>query len=147
MTCQRMGRYPTGTIGLGTVSEYSRSLIPVPPQKRTTFIHPPLKRVARKPYVAALRKRSATSCEWNYTPILVLHVEGPLRSAGQSGRRKHNGSANPIWLCPGAPSPSICKASQAAAERRLHGSLPVVQAQGSSAARSLPSFERLGRRR
>ena len=33
-----MGRYPMGTIGLGTLSEYSRSRKPRPPQKSTTFI-------------------------------------------------------------------------------------------------------------
>src|SRR2546423_2821703 len=38
MTCQRIGRYPMGTIGLGVFSAYSRNRIPRPPQKRTTFI-------------------------------------------------------------------------------------------------------------
>src|SRR6476620_10247966 len=33
-----IGRSPTGTIGLGSDSVCSRSLIPIPPQKRTTFI-------------------------------------------------------------------------------------------------------------
>src|SRR5438128_647184 len=38
-----MGRDPTGTIGFGIVSEYSRSLMPIPPQKMTTFTRvPPL---------------------------------------------------------------------------------------------------------
>src|SRR5437868_5495892 len=32
-----MGREPSGTMGLGTDSEYSRSRIPSPPQKITTF--------------------------------------------------------------------------------------------------------------
>src|SRR4029077_11067590 len=32
------GRYPIGTIGLGTISEYSRMRVPRPPQKSTTFI-------------------------------------------------------------------------------------------------------------
>src|SRR2546428_5171506 len=41
MRCQRIGRYPTGTIGFGIDSEYSRSLIPRPPQKITTFIRSP----------------------------------------------------------------------------------------------------------
>src|SRR6267142_4381269 len=36
-----MGRVPNGTIGLGTDSEYSRSRIPNPPQKITTFTRPP----------------------------------------------------------------------------------------------------------
>jgi hypothetical protein len=30
--------YPIGTMDLGTDSEYSRIRIPMPPQKRTTFI-------------------------------------------------------------------------------------------------------------
>src|SRR5438067_10732025 len=117
MTCQRMGRYPTGTIGLGTVSEYSRSLIPMPPQKRTTLIHPPLKRVARKPYVAALRKRSATSCEWNYTPILVLHIEGPsgrpanLEDGSITDRPIRSGFVQgfqaPVFARPVKPQPSV----------------------------------------
>src|SRR4030042_1998450 len=38
MTCQRIGRYPSTTIGLGMVSEYSLSRIPNPPQKRTTLM-------------------------------------------------------------------------------------------------------------
>src|SRR5882724_9690302 len=41
MTCQRIGRVPNGTIGFGTDSEYSRSRIPSPPQKITTFTRPP----------------------------------------------------------------------------------------------------------
>src|SRR5882724_4127582 len=36
-----MGRVPNGTIGFGTDSEYSRSRIPSPPQKITTFTRPP----------------------------------------------------------------------------------------------------------
>src|SRR5712671_4558489 len=36
-----MGRVPSGTIGLGIDSEYSRSRIPSPPQKITTFTRPP----------------------------------------------------------------------------------------------------------
>src|SRR4030095_9170155 len=38
MMCQTMGRYPMFTMGLGMVSENSRSRIPKPPQNRTTFI-------------------------------------------------------------------------------------------------------------
>src|SRR5215510_652844 len=41
MMCQRIGRYPMFTIGLGIVSENSRNRIPWPPQKRTTFIGVP----------------------------------------------------------------------------------------------------------
>ena len=33
-----IGRQPIWTIGFGTVPEYSRSRVPRPPQKRTTFI-------------------------------------------------------------------------------------------------------------
>src|SRR4051812_16201430 len=36
-----IGRYPIGTMGFGTVSEYSRMRIPSPPQNRTTFIASP----------------------------------------------------------------------------------------------------------
>src|SRR5438105_4267356 len=38
MTCQRIGRYPIVTMGLGTFSPASRIRIPRPPQKSTTFI-------------------------------------------------------------------------------------------------------------
>src|SRR5262245_20169445 len=41
MMCQRIGRYPMFTIGLGIVSENSRNRVPCPPQKRTTFIGVP----------------------------------------------------------------------------------------------------------
>src|SRR5581483_1871960 len=42
-----MGRGPMLTMGLGMVSEYSRSRVPNPPQKRTTFtIDPPLSRAS-----------------------------------------------------------------------------------------------------
>src|SRR5450432_2124798 len=38
MMCQRIGRSPTGTIGLGRNSVSSRKRVPKPPQKITTFI-------------------------------------------------------------------------------------------------------------
>src|ERR1044072_5957037 len=38
MRCQTIGRKPTFTSGLGTVSECSRSRVLSPPQNRTTFI-------------------------------------------------------------------------------------------------------------
>src|SRR5581483_2653606 len=38
MRCQRIGREPTGTIGFGMSSVYSRSRSPSPPQNRTTFM-------------------------------------------------------------------------------------------------------------
>src|SRR6187200_1075941 len=38
MMCQRIGRSPTGTIGLGRNSVSSRRRVPRPPQKITTFI-------------------------------------------------------------------------------------------------------------
>src|SRR5215470_18005491 len=38
MICHRIGCEPTGIIGLGMFSEYSRMRIPRPPQKSTTFI-------------------------------------------------------------------------------------------------------------
>src|SRR5579872_1999995 len=37
MTCQTRGRCPIGIIGFGRASECSRSLMPIPPQNRTTF--------------------------------------------------------------------------------------------------------------
>src|SRR2546430_6444626 len=37
--CQRIGRSPTGTIGLGRNSVSSRKRVPRPPQKMTTFIN------------------------------------------------------------------------------------------------------------
>src|ERR1017187_8627376 len=39
MMCQRIGRSPTGTIGLGRNSVSSRKRVPRPPQKITTFIY------------------------------------------------------------------------------------------------------------
>src|SRR2546422_2465074 len=41
MRCQIIGRYPILTIGFGIVSEYSRSRVPRPPQKITTFMPAP----------------------------------------------------------------------------------------------------------
>src|SRR5882757_8268621 len=38
MMCHRMGRSPTGTIGLGRNSVSSRKRVPFPPQRITTFI-------------------------------------------------------------------------------------------------------------
>src|SRR5258708_1186004 len=38
MMCQRIGRSPMGTIGLGRNSVSSRKRVPNPPQKMTTFI-------------------------------------------------------------------------------------------------------------
>src|SRR5689334_20090773 len=38
MICHRMGREPTGTMGLGRNSVSSRSLVPLPPQRITTFM-------------------------------------------------------------------------------------------------------------
>src|SRR5437667_8879222 len=38
MRCQRIGRVPIVTMGLGTSSAYPLSRMPAPPQKRTTFI-------------------------------------------------------------------------------------------------------------
>src|SRR2546423_12240663 len=40
MLCQRIGREPIGTIGLGIASEYSRRRRPRPPQNTTTFMRP-----------------------------------------------------------------------------------------------------------
>ena len=36
--CQRIGRPPTGTMGLGRYSVSSRNRVPKPPQRMTTFI-------------------------------------------------------------------------------------------------------------
>src|SRR5580700_1567539 len=41
MTCHNKGREPMVTMGLGTSSEYPRSLMPSPPQNSTTFILDP----------------------------------------------------------------------------------------------------------
>src|SRR5437867_6643702 len=38
MRCQRIGREPMFTMGLGILSEYSRRRIPSPPQNSTTFM-------------------------------------------------------------------------------------------------------------
>jgi hypothetical protein len=38
MMCHKIGCEPTGIIGLGMLSEYSRIRVPRPPQKSTTFI-------------------------------------------------------------------------------------------------------------
>src|SRR2546422_2706014 len=57
MRCQRIGRYPTGTIGFGIDSEYSRSLIPRPPQKITTFMPSPSLRANRGQRPTGLSRR------------------------------------------------------------------------------------------
>src|SRR5437016_11344125 len=56
MMCQRIGRDPMFTIGLGIVSENSRIRNPCPPQKRTTFIETSL--VQNADVVACGRCRS-----------------------------------------------------------------------------------------
>src|SRR5712664_1526820 len=57
MRCHRIGRYPTGTIGFGIDSEYSRSLIPRPPQKITTFMPSPSPRANRGQRTTGLSRR------------------------------------------------------------------------------------------
>ena len=59
MTCQRIGRLPTGIIGLGATSDASRIRRPCPPQKMTTFTAPPPPESGRRSAPPTRARRSS----------------------------------------------------------------------------------------
>src|SRR6202453_2176516 len=85
-----IGRYPMFTSGFGIVSECSRSRVPSPPQKSTTFIAP-------VPLVAFPSLSQAG-----------LELPGLTWDMGAFGGRPcaPNGPAVVLILLPGAPCPS-----------------------------------------
>src|SRR3954454_16413550 len=79
MMCQRTGRPPTSTIGLGRVSVCSRRRVPMPPQRIRTFIGRGAYAIRRVVFSRAMQSR----------PRLVLSANATPGAGGQGLNEQH----------------------------------------------------------
>src|SRR5882762_2574683 len=93
MMCQRMGRPPISTIGLGRNSVSSRRRVPNPPQRTTTFI---------SGFLAAPPARGSASYLQSAGLIRVRiqlsHTRGTKAELRKSPRRLQFEGRDPNWL-------------------------------------------------